>query len=204
MPETETTRAEKRKAIQRILGVTEDGLFGPETQGAFEALHQRFDAAVVAPGDRVDDRSERNIATLLPEVQPKARALIKRLQTRGHDFRITSGTRSYDEQNALYEQGRTKPGSIVTNARAGFSNHNFGVAFDITLFRGNQPLWESPAYDEAGQVGKELGLEWGGDWNGFRDKPHFQLRPEWARGMKESQMLAELRSRKTSGTSLFA
>lgn len=43
MPETETTRAEKRKAIQRILGVTEDGLFGPETQGAFEALHQRFD-----------------------------------------------------------------------------------------------------------------------------------------------------------------
>lgn len=46
MPETETTRAEKRKAIQRILGVTEDGLFGPVTEAAFAALHQRFDVVV--------------------------------------------------------------------------------------------------------------------------------------------------------------
>ncbi|SVE43245.1 uncharacterized protein METZ01_LOCUS496099, partial [marine metagenome] len=39
--------------------------------------------------------------------------------------------RTYAEQDDLYEQGRTEPGKIVTNARGGKSWHNFGLAIDF-------------------------------------------------------------------------
>lgn len=55
-----------------------------------------------------------------------------------------SGLRTYEEQNALYAQGRTAPGNKVTNAKGGFSNHNFGIAFDIGIFEGAKYLGDSP------------------------------------------------------------
>ena len=134
-----------------------------------------------------DERSERNIATLLPQVQPLARALIESAAAIGIAIKIISGTRTYDEQNALYEQGRTKPGRIVTNARGGYSNHNFGIAFDIGVFEGGRYLDESPAYKAVGALGMKLGLEWGGNWKTIQDEPHFQLRPAWAREMSRAR-----------------
>jgi hypothetical protein len=85
----------------------------------------------------VDSRSEGVIATLLPQVQPYARALVGKAAANGITIKVISGLRTYDEQNALYAQGRDKPDRIVTNARGGYSNHNFGVAFDVGLFKGN-------------------------------------------------------------------
>lgn len=144
--------------------------------------------------DRVDDRSERNIATLHPRVQPIAREFVRRCVAAGLDARIICGTRTYAEQDALYEQGRTKPGPIVTKARGGQSNHNFGLAFDIGIFASGKYLGSSPLYKKAGAIGRELGLEWGGDWK-FVDEPHFQLRPAWAKGASASALLAGLRER---------
>ena len=43
-----------------------------------------------------------------------------------------------DEQAKVYAQGRTAPGKIVTHAKPGHSNHNFGVAFDVGIFVGGQ------------------------------------------------------------------
>ena len=114
---------------------------------------------------------------MLPQVQPLARALIESAAAIGIAIKIISGTRTYDEQNALYEQGRTKSGRIVTNARGGYSNHNFGIAFDIGVFEGGRYLDESPAYKAVGALGMKLGLEWGGNWKTIQDEPHFQLRP---------------------------
>src|SRR6267143_4773191 len=91
------------------------------------------------------------------------------------------------------------PGRVVTNARGGFSNHNFGIAFDVGVFEGANYLGESPKYQAVGALGMDLGLEWGGNWKTFLDEPHFQLCPKWAGDMKESVMLAELRTRKDSG-----
>ena len=113
-------------------------------------------------------------------------------------------TRTYDEQNALYEQGRSKAGRIVTNARGGYSNHNFGIAFDIGVFEGGRYLDESPAYKAVGALGMKLGLEWGGNWKTIQDEPHFQLRPAWAREMSERDMLAELRHRLSEKLPVFA
>lgn len=153
--------------------------------------------------DLIDERSETNLKGLRPEVRDLARNLVREAARHGIKIKVTSGLRTYDEQNALYAQGRTKPGRIVTNARGGYSNHNFGIAFDVTIFNGRNPVWESPQYKIVGAIGKRLGLEWGGDWRGFNDEPHFQLRPPWAAGMAERLMLAEMRSRVARGKDLF-
>jgi peptidoglycan L-alanyl-D-glutamate endopeptidase CwlK len=195
------------EAVQKTLGVQVDGRAGPETWGAIYAALVKKTIAGKAPAlaiSRVDDRSESNIATLLAEVRPIARALIQKAAASGIQIKVISGTRSYVEQDALYAKGRTAPGSKVTNARGGYSNHNFGLAFDIGVFSGTKYQPESPKYKAVGALGMELGLEWGGNWTSIVDQPHFQLRPEWANGLPEREMLAELRGRVADGTPIFA
>jgi peptidoglycan L-alanyl-D-glutamate endopeptidase CwlK len=192
------------RAIQKALGIGVDGYAGPET---WQAIYSRIvpnAQPLTATSDKVDDRSEKVIATLLPEAQPYARALVTKAGADGITIKVISGLRTYDEQNDLYAQGRTKPGRIVTNARGGFSNHNFGIAFDVGVFEGSQYLDESPKYKAVGVLGTDLGLEWGGNWKTIQDEPHFQLRPKWAGDLSERDMLAELRSRKESGKAAYA
>lgn len=122
----------------------------------------------------------------------------------GINIKIISALRTYEEQNELYAQGRTKPGGIVTNARGGHSNHNFGIAFDIGVFEGSKYLTASPKYKAVGALGIDLGLEWGGNWKTIVDEPHFQLRPTWAMNLSEKQMLTELRSRHEQNLSAYA
>ncbi len=194
-------------AVQQALGVEVDGKAGPQTWGAIYArlVGKKIDrmepADAVSP---VDDRSEKVIATLLPPLRPIARALVQKAASAGITIRVISGLRSYEEQAALYAQGRTAPGKKVTNARAGYSNHNFGIAFDVGVFEGNKYLPESPKYKAVGALGMDLGLEWGGNWKTIVDQPHFQLRPTWAADESESLMLAELRSRKDRGEAVYA
>lgn len=142
-----------------------------------------------------DERTERNIATLMAPAQKLARlfmeAAIAVMTPHGISIKIISGTRTYAEQDALYAQGRTAPGPKITNARGGFSNHNFGIAFDIGLFQGSTYLEESKHYATLGPIGERLGLEWGGRWKSITDEPHYQLRT----GMT----LAEMRARVAAG-----
>ena len=123
---------------------------------------------------QADPRSEKNLATLEPQTAKLAREHLRRLSALGLTFKITSGTRTFAEQARLYAQGRTAKGPKVTNARPGSSWHNFGTAYDLTLFSGKNPVWESKHYDTAGRIGEELGLEWGGRWTRLVDRPHFQ------------------------------
>lgn len=199
-----------RKAVQKRLKrpdgtpIAVDGDWGNETELAIynfvvpENEREKESIPVIpAAGARADDRSEKKILTLHPSVQPLARALVLNAVANGINIVITSGHRSYEEQNALYAKGG------VTKARGGYSNHNFGLAFDVTIFNDKEPVWESPDYKKVGKLGVALGLDWGGNWTSFKDEPHFQLRPDWAKGMRESNMLAELRRRKASGQDFF-
>lgn len=193
------------RAVQNTLGVTEDGFAGPETWGAiYNALTGKNVPEEHVFTERVDERSESVIAKLQPEIWTYARALVKRAAQVNIDIKIISGFRSFAQQDALFAQGRTVPGSKVTNAKGGESNHNFGIAFDVGVFDGNDYLGSSPAYDIVGALGVEIGLDWGGYWANFVDKPHFQLRPGWAANLSEREMLAELRARSESGTPLYA
>jgi peptidoglycan L-alanyl-D-glutamate endopeptidase CwlK len=196
------------RAVQAALGVTVDGKAGPQTWSAiYREVVDAEKSADIASAETVDHtnaRSEAVIATLLPQVQPYARALYFKARDHGITINVISGLRTYAEQNALYAKGRTGQGKIITNARGGYSNHNFGIAFDIGIFEGSRYLPSSSKYKAVGVLGQELGLEWGGNWKTFVDQPHFQLRPRWSEQMSERSLLAELRERKGHGGNVFA
>lgn len=95
----------------------------------------------------------------------------------GFAILITQGLRTWEEQNELYAKGRTAPGKVVTNARGGYSWHNFGLAYDIVILDSvGKADWDTshPGWARAAAIGKSLGLQWGGDWQSFKDLPHFQ------------------------------
>ncbi len=157
-----------------------DRVFGPRSLAAaaqFEAASEQ----IATEFGMFSSRSEKQIRTLQPDAQKMARrfmsALSIELKAKGRTFHILSGTRTYAEQDKLYAQGRgtNRAGPIVTKARGGRSNHNFGVAWDIGLFQDGKYIPESSVYAEAGKIGKRMGLTWGGDWKSIPDEPHFEL-----------------------------
>ena len=111
---------------------------------------------------------------LLPLVKRKANAIVAAMAKNGHPVRLVEGYRSPARQTKLYNQGRTTPGNIVTNAKAGQSFHNFGVAVDF-VFRKEGYNASVAQWELLGEVGKLQGFEWGGDWSGFVDRPHLQM-----------------------------
>lgn len=165
-----------------------DGKWGPNSEKAAKDAAASFDK-IAAQFPKYDSRSEKNIATLLPGMQTKAREILKCGQdfakSTGITVQVLSGTRTYAEQDGLFNQ-RPK----VTNARGGQSNHNFGIALDVGLFKDGKYLTganrtEEKAYtDFAGLVKSRVkGIDWGGDWKSFKDQPHY----EYATGLSISQ-----------------
>lgn len=127
---------------------------------------------------RMDAASERRLAEVNPQLANRVRAMAADLRAQGINVMVTSGYRSFAEQNRLYAQGRTAPGEIVTNARGGRSLHNYGLAVDVVPRGANgQPNWNAPnsTWQAIGAAGKRQGMEWGGDWTSFPDRPHFQM-----------------------------
>jgi len=117
----------------------------------------------------------RDINDLLPIVAKKAKDFQALAQKNGIDFVITCTYRSKEEQDAIYAQGRTTPGAIVSNAKGGQSYHNWRCAFDIVPLVNGKTMWnDNTLWLKLGQLGQSVGLEWGGSWVGFKDLPHFQ------------------------------
>jgi len=112
--------------------------------------------------------------SLLPYVSKQVDLVLKEMEKRGHPMKITSTYRTWAEQDALYEQGRSKPGKKVTNAQGGYSWHNYKVAADLCFTTGD-PFGETQPWDMYGTVAQMYGLEWGGSWSSFPDKPHIQM-----------------------------
>ncbi|MGG1879659.1 M15 family metallopeptidase [Paenibacillus cisolokensis] len=125
------------------------------------------------------------ITDLHPYVLEQKNKLVSRAKEQKISIIITDGFRSHEEQTRLYNQGRTTDGSIVTNARAGESYHNYGLAIDFALqLEDGTVIWDME-YDgnrngksdwmEVVSIAKDLGFHWGGDWTGFPDYPHLQI-----------------------------
>ncbi|MDN4069925.1 M15 family metallopeptidase [Paenibacillus vini] len=136
--------------------------------------------------EQVKIKSNAKLSGLHPVVRQAAERLIELSYARGVPIVITQGLRTIAEQDALYAQGRTKPGLIVTNARGGYSNHNFGVAIDFALLLpdGRSVSWDTlrdgdfdriADWNEVVEEAKKLGFEWGGDWKTFKDLPHLEM-----------------------------
>lgn len=98
----------------------------------------------------------------------------------GRELFIVRAHATIAEQDALFAQGRTEPGAIVTNAKGGQSWHNFGRAFDVALEekQTQKPTWSTAGEDLElwrllGVIAKWIGLEWGGNFEGLNDFGHF-------------------------------
>lgn len=131
---------------------------------------------------RWDAASLQRLKALHPSLVEMANTLGENtLDQMGRQIRISQGLRTYPEQDELYSQGRDGPGRVVTYARAGQSDHNFGIACDV-CFQGKDPYLAQEKYghlawNQLGQIGKDAGLFWGGDWVGAKmDRPHFNLK----------------------------
>lgn len=142
----------------------------------------------------IDKPSEQRISQLHPKVRDEVRSIINHINnnllTGKAKVRIAQGTRTWAEQTELYNQGRTKPGKKVTNAKAGQSIHNYGLAVDIVLIVDNDGngTYEIASWDtkkdfdldkqadwmEVVAYFKSKGWSWGGDWRSFKDMPHFE------------------------------
>ena len=153
------------------------------------------------------------IALLHPKVREEARAIYAEIcdALKGRAMcRFAFTLRTIAEQDALYAQGRTRPGKRVTNARGGMSLHNYGLAIDIVLIvdTDGNGSYDSANYsnsidfDGDGQadwmevvtIFKQHGWAWGGDWK-FVDTPHF----EKTFGHSVRDLLALHRAGKTVG-----
>ncbi|TLY39119.1 MAG: LysM peptidoglycan-binding domain-containing protein [Nitrospirae bacterium] len=125
--------------------------------------------------------NEQRLAQVHPLLAIRGRCMIELCAYTGIAVLVTQGLRSWEEQDALYAKGRTVPPigkkHIVTKAKGGQSYHNFGLAFDIVVLDAvGKADWDvdHPGWKKAGELGKSVGLDWGGDWKSFKDLPHFQ------------------------------
>lgn len=131
----------------------------------------------------------RDFKALHPELQEKATLLRKKCSEQGISILFSECVRTKAEQDALYAQGRTKPGNIVTNAKGSTysSQHQWGIAVDFYIdmdvdgdgvksddaFNNTTKL-----FDKVGAIAVSIGLGWGGNWKSLVDKPHIYL-PDW-------------------------
>ena len=185
------------KGLQRELGVEVDGKAGLVTIGAAIATIRalRMDHSEPKEGPPMtsaamifDPRTERVLESLDSKAVPMFRQFLCLAKgtaaSLGCDYVLISGNRTFAEQDAIYAEGRTRPGEIRTRARGGYSNHNFGIACDAGVFQGKLYLDGGSATQQqlASRVHKAVslhaaacGLEWGGNWKSIVDQPHFQV-----------------------------
>ena len=126
----------------------------------------------------------RDITLCHPRLQTLTTQLVDKCASVGLPIKIGESFRSAAEQDALYAQGRTQPGSIVTNAKGSSysSQHQWGIAADFYRADGKGAYNEAGDYfNRVGAIAKQLGLAWGGDWKSIVDKPHVYL-PDWGSG----------------------
>ena len=129
-------------------------------------------------------RDEQRLEGVYPPLDEKVRQILAALDVFGHGATVTQSVRTTAQQQALYAQGRTAPGKIVTNADGVIhrSNHQvhadgFGHAVDVAfLDEQGQPTWsDSSPWNLLGEMATALGLTWGGHWKTLKDYPHLEL-----------------------------
>uniref|UniRef100_UPI0035CA4330 M15 family metallopeptidase n=1 Tax=uncultured Sphingomonas sp. TaxID=158754 RepID=UPI0035CA4330 len=147
----------------------------------------------------------RDLADLQPHVRVMAQQLLDRTKAAGIPLIVTFTRRSLARQAALYAQGRTTAGAIVTNAKPGDSFHNYGLALDVVPTEllalphwGDTPDHQAHTdvlWAQLGAIGKSIGFRWGGEFHSIRDRPHF----EWS----GSLTLADLKRGRNPDSSPF-
>ena len=127
--------------------------------------------------------ASRDIGELVPAMRPLVERMVADCAAVGIDLLVICTYRDDEAQAALYAQGRTVRGRIVTNARAGESAHNHRRAVDVVPLSCGKCVWDTRTpennlmWHTIGTIGERLGLTWAGRWNGaLREYGHFELK----------------------------
>ncbi len=128
-------------------------------------------------------RDKKDLNEILVDAYEKTCAEYLRLYPDYPQPFITCTHRSNDEQNALYAQGRTASGKVVTNAQAGQSPHNYkpSAAFDIGFITVAKKLsWDKKYFRLFADIIVKIQplVVCGIDFKSIPDAPHYELK-EW-------------------------
>lgn len=128
-------------------------------------------------GDKMYKSS--NLDDLYPDVKEKAELFIKKAKEQGLNLKIFETFRNFNQQDKYFKQGRTTPGSIITNAKSGEGLHSYGLALDVYPVVNGKPLMtvdgpNKKYWDKMGEIAESVGFEWGGRWK-FKDYPHIEI-----------------------------
>jgi peptidoglycan L-alanyl-D-glutamate endopeptidase CwlK len=149
----------------------------------------------------MDKVTQERIEKLHPSVRNEVVSIVNECNanlTGRAQLRIAQGLRTFQEQNELYAQGRTKAGKVVTNAKGGQSIHNYGLAVDIVLIiDGKTASWDTVKdwdndkvadWYECVKIFAKYGWDWGGNWKTFKDLPHFEKKGYTWRGLSTKKI----------------
>lgn len=127
--------------------------------------------------------TEQRLAGCHPELVKKVKAVLAEMKSLGHPMIVIDGLRTTAQQQALYAQGRTKSGNIVTNAdgvrtRSNHQAHTdgFGHAADCCFVVKGRPSWDiHNPWSAYGERCVNHHLMWGGNFHTIHDLPHCEL-----------------------------
>lgn len=174
----------KKETLYIVIGVTSVVLVGAT---AVWILSRKHNNVVDNLLEKLSDENRKRVMTLHPNARLKFAEFISKVQEKGYLVVITSGYRDFEKQAQLHRENSN-------NAKAGYSNHNYGYAIDINILdpkTGDTLLRKASSvadWEKSGivAIAKKLGLEWGGDFKNYHDPVHFQM----PREKTTAQMLA--------------
>jgi len=115
--------------------------------------------------------NSRDINALRPDVAANAMLWIAECKANGLDIEISNTVRDNEYQAYLYASGRTREGSIVTNAKT-TTFHGAGLAID---FYSKSKGWsDHNFFIQCAAIAKKYGFSWAGDWKSFVEYCHIQ------------------------------
>lgn len=186
------------KRFQAAHGLDADGRWGPDSIKARRSVENAIEPVLIKKviiepasaglfkGTEVDKKNAAMLSKVSPVLQTRGMAFIDSAKADGVIVQIVQGLRTFAEQDALYAQGRTRPGKRVTNAKGGQSMHNYGLALDFAPVIDGKISWNEKHYPSFGKWADKAGLDWGGRWKRFVDLPHV----EDTEGMKLKEIQA--------------
>ncbi len=110
---------------------------------------------------------EDSVNALHPYVREKLLQSLKECKKQKKFVSVFETKRSAERQNRLYSQGKTK-------AKAGDSNHQFGLAFDLCFEKNGKRTWEGD-WNSVGSIMMKHGFAWGRFFSSFPEDCHFEM-----------------------------
>jgi peptidoglycan L-alanyl-D-glutamate endopeptidase CwlK len=130
----------------------------------------------------IDSISKKRLKDVHPDLATLMLKAMELADRDGFTIRVSSGVRTFKEQAAAFASGASKLNGIPKNkGGTGVSEHQWGMAADLVQISGKQAIWSGNSmrkiFEYVSKASKEtkVPFEWGGNWKGFVDPPHYQL-----------------------------